>query len=155
MGIKTIIGTLEEAGAGVSEHGGGQLNIRKGGRLIVWYPQSKLRKARDVSGNWHPDIDLDTIIRWLGKCSNAPQSEPKPAYVPPQQAQPRNDDAEKIMVLFAKRLEAIERHLAGRDGFVPAVDAHMAVEQRLMAFLGTADLARGQATDPTAASRQE
>lgn len=133
----TVIEKLEEVGAEVSEHTNGQLNIRKNGRLVVWYPHSKRQKAQDLSGQWHSNVGLDTVLRWLDICDNAPRPEPKPAYVP---AQPQNNDAEKIMVLFAKRLEAIEKHLAARDGFVPAVDSHAAMEQRFMAFLGSAEL---------------
>lgn len=111
---------LESSGCVIEEHKYGQWNVRKGDRLVSWYPFSKKRKGGNLNtGQWESDVDLDKVLQWLG-CG-----EPAPVDLPGEPGDltepSTSGDAGRlghIMLMLGdvlERLDRIEARLSGSE----------------------------------------
>ena len=66
--IADLHGKLTKAGCDVTFHDQNQWNIRKDGRLAMWFPFSKKQSGACIEAGhyWEPGVTVEKVLEWLG-----------------------------------------------------------------------------------------
>ena len=119
--IADLHGKLTKAGCDVTFHDQNQWNIRKDGRLAMWFPFSKKQSGACIEAGhyWEPGVTVEKVLEWLGgptvdqeellvrMTAAAPTDTPEYTSPDDRRFAILNKQIQNIM----ERLTAIESHL--------------------------------------------